>query len=95
MRDVLADIRTQLAAILLLLQGGSFALGRETRAETDQAIGTVKAEVQALRIEAIAMRARTDSVNQTLRQVQALVRVKCVEARNNEMIREMLSCGIR
>lgn len=93
MRNILSDIRTQLGAILLILQGGGYALRADAQQHTERSIATVQAEVQALRVEAQSLRARTDSVNQTLRQVQALVRVKCVESRSNEMIREMLGCS--
>lgn len=89
--DLVTDVRTQMAAILVIVQMLTAAWKTPGEQRLEATLQETRAEIVELKREAQLQRVRVDSVSVSLRQVQSLVRVKCVETRN-EIIRQMLEC---
>jgi len=89
--DIVTDVRTQMAAILVIVQMLSAAWKGPAEERIEATLRETRSEIVELKREAQAQRARVDSITVGLRQVHLLARVKCIETKN-EVIRTMLEC---
>lgn len=96
--SVVRDIRTQLAAIVVVLQAAGFYVETPTERErlkilqlTQQEAQTTKQEVEDLRDDHTSIRARIDSIAQNAQAVRAIVQVQCLRERDR-LARQILRC---
>ena len=90
--DAIGDVRTHVAAIVVIMQAAGLAIESPSVRAQAEALAETRTTVERLRVDMQLQRSRSDSLNVMLRQVQLLVRVRCVETKN-EVIRGMLECG--
>lgn len=90
-RDILTDVRTQMGVLIVAVNALSASWQASEQRQAEESARVTAAEVVALRADLTLMRARQDSVNRTLRVVEAMAQVYCLKERD-PLARRILEC---
>jgi len=88
---VLKDIRTQLAAIVVVLQAAGFYVETPAERERLRVLAVTQQEVVDLQQDHARIRARIDSIAAHAQAVRAIVQVQCLRERER-LARQILQC---